>query len=303
VGSFNWSDRHIFFLNILVGVLILYFLALSIGDVARLHVAGNVLPPETAAVPRRLAGLGTGARARIVYDAIVRRDIFNLAPAPETAPAENENLTIKLVGTSQLSRGKPYAIIEDQGGNQSLYRVGEDVPGAGKLLEVAQDRAVILHNGHKVAVAIPRETPSPGEPLQPMRGRVRRFPGRMPPPHGSVGGVRRLGTNRFVLDRRTVENNLNNMAPLFTQIRATPNVEGGVSNGFLLSEIQPGSIFQQIGLQDGDLLKSVNGQSVGDPGKAMALLQSLQSQLPNQRLITLDVVRNRLPTHLSYTIR
>jgi general secretion pathway protein C len=76
-------------------------------------------------------------------------------------------------------------------------------------------------------------------------------------------------------------------------------MQNGAMNGFLLSEIQPNSIFKQIGLRDGDLLNAVNGQPVNDPGKAMTMLQSLQ----NQPSITLNVVRNGVPTQLHYFIR
>jgi general secretion pathway protein C len=95
-----------------------------------------------------------------------------------------------------------------------------------------------------------------------------------------------------------VDNNIKNMAPLFSQIRATPKMQDGVADGFLLTEIQPNSIFQQIGLQDGDLLKSVNGQPVGDPVKALGLLQSLQGQSQ----ITLNVVRKGTPKQIYYNI-
>lgn len=112
-------------------------------------------------------------------------------------------------------------------------------------------------------------------------------------------GIHRMGQNQYRLDRKLVDSELNNMAPLFTQIRATPNMMNGQSSGFLLSEIQPNSVFQQIGLQDGDLLASVNGQSVGDPAKAMGLLQSLQTA----PVITLGVIRNGAPVQLFYNIR
>ena len=72
-----------------------------------------------------------------------------------------------------------------------------------------------------------------------------------------------------------VNSNMVNMAKLFTEIRAVPNLENGTSQGFRLSEIEPGSIFQNLGLQDGDVLTSVSGQPVGDPAKAIPSLCAL----------------------------
>jgi general secretion pathway protein C len=300
----NLPERYILILNLLIGVFIIpYFLALSVVDAVKLHLAGNILPAESQYTHRGQPINRAVRRSRAAYDGIVRRDIFNLAPPPAAAPVESETLAVKLIGTSQLSTGKPFAIIEDPQGTQLLYQVGQMIPDAGRLLEVTSDRAVILHNGHRVAIEIPRDAP-PAQPGMPVPSPMHRFPQnsvrpRSPRMRSSVGGVRRLGTNQFMLDRSMVNNDVQNMAPLFSQIRAIPNMQNGAMNGFLLSEIQPNSIFKQIGLKDGDLLNAVNGQPVNDPGKAMTMLQSLQ----NQPSITLNVVRNGVPTQLHYFIR
>ena len=288
-------------LNVLLGVAILYFLALGVSDLFKLHYAPSIVPADlgrTATVGTRMSGL----HPRQFYDVIVRRDIFNPQPVVESAPVADEHLDAILIGTSQVSSGKPYAIIETDG-NQAVYRVGDTVPNVGRLLGVGRDRVIVLHNHHRVALELPREGLTPGAPLAPSvpGPPFRRFRGDSrslshPP---IAKGIHQLAPNQYVLDRSTVDSNLKNLAPLFTQIRATPQIENGVANGFLLTEIQPNSIFQQIGLQDGDVLQSVNGQSVGDPAKAFGLLQSLQ----DQSVITLNVIRNGAAQQVSYSIR
>jgi general secretion pathway protein C len=304
---FNLPDRYMLLLNgLLVGVVAI-FLALNVSDVVKLRLAANAVPsePETAAASGRSPLLAIGIRPRALYDAITQRDIFNLTPAPESAPAENEDLQVKLLGTSQLSSGKPFAIIENQSGDQSLYRLGDTIPGAGQLLEVSRDRVVVLHNGRRVALTIPRieGQPDRGRPSgRAARRRPYSGPSMIPRPgmfQRPRAGVRQLGPNRYVLDRSAVNSNLQNLAPLFTQIRAIPNLRDGNSNGFRLSEIQPGSIFQQIGLQDGDVLTSVSGQAVTDPLKAMALLQTLR----DRPAISLDLMRHGASVQLYYNIR
>ena len=210
-------------------------------------------------------------------------------------------------------------IVEDSSGTQSLYRLGDTIPNnVGRLVEVGQDRAVVLHKGHRVALTIPHDDdqgaaalaarPSGGRP-RPFNNPALRRPGR-PGLHGLPNklpmrlmgpgaGVRRLGANRYVLDRSTVDSNLQNMAKLFTEIRAVPSLQNGVSRGFRLSEIESGSIFQQIGLHDGDLLTGVNGQPANDPTKALALLAALRTSSS----VTLSVMRNGAPVQLYYNIR
>jgi type II secretion system protein C len=302
--DFKLSERHVLLVNLLIGVLIVpYFLALGVTDAVRLYLARNIVPAATEARHDRPAVSALAPRIRAAYEPIVRRDIFNLTPAPVVAPVENEPLTVKLIGTSQLSHGKPYAIIQNASSEQAVYQVGDMIPDAGQLLEVTADRAVIMHNGHRTAIEIPRDDAGTGAPPGPQlpgpRGAAIRpgLPAGMRP--RAASGVRPIGANRYFVERSTLTGNLQNMAPLFTQIRAIPNMQNGAPDGFRLSEIQPNSIFQQIGLQDGDLLSAVNGQPVGDPTQAMALMRTL----PTQSSITLTVVRNGTPTQLQYMIR
>jgi len=304
----RFSGRHTAILNFILIAVIVYFLAQSVSAAVKLHLAGAEvsLAPE-AVTPTRLQRQHPGLHPRAYYDAIVRRDIFSLAPAPAPTPAEDENLEITLVGTSQLSSGKPFIIIESSSGDQSLYRLGETIPNVGRVLSIGSNRAVLLHNGHRVALKL--ATPGDEEMPQPfgLRRRVPRyFPGPRPGVPftsygalGSAAGVHRLSYNRFLIGRATVERNLNNMPRLFTQIRAVPNIQNGSSRGFRLSEIQRGSIFEQLGLEDGDVVTGAQGQQVNDPMKAMALLSSLR----DSSSIRLKVIRNGSPVQLYYRIR
>jgi general secretion pathway protein C len=297
--TLRFSERYVMALNFLLIAMLAYFLALSVNDVILGRVAGGVaahLPSLVGAAPSAPI-----LRPRAFYEAISRRDIFNLVPVTE-APAEvATNLHIHLLGTSTLTLSQPFIIVEDDNNHeQSLYRMGDDIPDAGKLVGVYKDHAVVLHEGRRIKIEMPTQengTPSeiprpfglPGVPFRRfMRGR----------PFQS--GVRQVDPNRYVLDRSTINNNLNNMAALFTQVRAIPNLgPDGQSHGFKLSEIQPDSIFQQIGLRDGDVLTGVSGQSVGDPAKAMQLLASLRTQ----NSVSLTVMRDGQTVQLQYNIR
>lgn len=298
--TLRFSERYVMALNLMLIGILAYFLALSVNDIILGRVAGGA----AAHLPSLLGAEPSAAvtRPRAFYDAISRRDIFNLVPVTE-APAEvATNLHIKLLGTSSLTLSQPFIIVEDDNNHeQSLYRMGDEIPDAGKLVGVYQDHAIIMHQGRRIKLempadrnAAPSELPRPfGLPGGPFRRNLPRRPMRQ-------SGVREIEPNRYVLDRSTVNNNLNNMATLFTQVRAIPNLgPDGQSNGFKLSEIQPDSIFQQIGLRDGDILTGVGGKSVGDPTQAIGLLGSLR----NQSSISLTVMRGGQSVQLQYNIR
>src|SRR5579871_1940412 len=153
--EFQLSDRHIVALNFLLVTVLAYFAALAANDLVLMRA------PTIDALAQNRAGLvfnATANRQRAEYQAIVERDIFNLeAPPPPPAPVVVEDLHLTLVGVSQATKGKPFAIIEDQRGEQSVYRVGEVIPDSGKLLEVGKDRAVVEHNGKRVVIELPTE--------------------------------------------------------------------------------------------------------------------------------------------------
>ncbi len=282
------SGRYIVGLNLLLIALLAYFAALTVDDIVAMRFSGPSAPEFAA---ERLAGPAAALNhPRSYYDTIVRRDVFNLTPQPASAPAPvvSESLPIKLLGTSLLTLAKPFVIIQDANSNQALYRLGDEIPGAGKLVEIRKDSAVIDHQGRRVMIEMPHE------PIG-----VPATTGRRTIEHPTGQGVRQVGANQYVVQRTTVDQSLQNMAQLFTEIRAIPNIQNGTSNGFALSEIQPGSIFQQIGLRDGDVLTSVEGQSVSDPAKAMQLLNGLS----NRQSISLSVLRDGRPLSFEYAIR
>jgi type II secretory pathway component PulC len=243
--GFNISERYVIGLNVLLVALIAYLAARSVSDVIAFRLAGSAVPAESEAVGPTVRA--AGARPRTYYDAIVRRDMFNLAPAPvETAPTENEDLQLTLLGTSHLTEGKPFAIIQDSSQNQSLYRLGDTIPNAGKLVEVKKDRVVVFHNGHRVAIEMSHED-MPAEPEQPFgirrrhghHGEMRRGPLMRSRRLGATG-VQKLGGNHYMIARTTLNQDLQNMPKLFTEIRAVPNLQNGTPNGFRLSEVAPG---------------------------------------------------------------
>jgi general secretion pathway protein C len=306
---FRFPQQYAGILNVaLIGITV-YFLALAVNNGIRLHLARTEISSFsefTGQKPR--ARPQSGPRPRAYYDTIVQRDIFSRTPVAQiAAPVENEKLDITLIGTSHISRGKPFIIIETANGDQSLYRQGETIPNVGRVLSISRNRAVVLHNGHRVALQIPNAgeggTPEPFNPLRRFR-RLPNFPRAHGAPFGPYGalssniGIHKLSSNRYLIARETVDRDLSNMGNLLTQIRAAPYLQNGSSNGFRLSQIQSGSIFQQIGLEDGDIVTGAQGQTVNNPMQAIALFNALR----NSPSISLSVIRNGSPMQLYYTI-
>jgi type II secretion system protein C len=333
----RFSQIHVTILNFILVAALAIVSAMCVRDIIVRTVSNDT--DATGAVPsaRRTA---TGARTRAYYDAIVKRDIFNQTPQ-ETGPAPvvEADLNLKLIGTSLLTKSKPYAIIEDPTGNESLYQVGEDIPDAGKLVSVETNRAIIDRGGHRVAIEIPSSDLPAVPPSQlggpvgvgairgpllkglpaAMRNRLRA----LRHPAAAAGDdtddndnsddndtsadsngsakvqLKKLGPGKFEVSRAEVQQTMENPAQFFSQMRAMPHFVNGKTDGFSISQVQPGSVFDQLGLQSGDLLTSIDGQPVTNPMQAMGLIQAVKTQS------AIDLVLNRggTPTTVHLDLR
>jgi general secretion pathway protein C len=296
------TDRHIMALNFLLIAVLAYFAAGAVNDVIAMRMA-----PVTTAVPRgaRRRHLDDGAvtRPRGAYQEIVNRDIFNLAPPPQIAApvVERIDLQLDLIGVSTASAGKqPYAIIANRTGEQGVFKLGQQVGDAGKLVEVDKDRVLIDHNGKRIAVVLPAsDLPGGVEAAVPDEPPQEDASADDPDAEPYEPNVEDLGDNRYRIPRDTLDHSMGNLSQILTQIRAIPNIQNGKTNGFALSEIEPGSVFDEMGLEEGDVLRSVNGQQMNDPALAMQMMSSLR----NANQITIQVLREGHPTTLTYQVQ
>jgi general secretion pathway protein C len=88
---------------------------------------------------------------------------------------------------------------------------------------------------------------------------------------------------------------LNNV---LTQARCVPNFENGLPSGYKCFQIVPGSIYDKLGLQNGDTIVGINGQNINDPGKAFEQLSTLKEA----KHISLSIKRDGRPVQLEYDI-
>jgi type II secretory pathway component PulC len=151
--QFRLTRKHLVAINFLLIAGIAYFAARSVNDVILHSLEGSpALPPVES---RKVGDIVT--RTRESYEQIVTRDVFNLVPKAAPTVATSVDLQIKLLGISLSTRQKPFAIIEDQSGDQSLYTIGDEIPDAGTLLSVQKNQIIILSRGQRVALGLPKD--------------------------------------------------------------------------------------------------------------------------------------------------
>ncbi len=300
-------------LNIMLIVGLAYFAAQCVNDIVARSMTKDEPTTRSAARARKVM---TGPRTRTRYDLIVKRDIFNLTPQEVArAPVVVEDLHLKLLGTSALTKSKPYAILEDPNGQQSLYQLGEEIPDAGKLVSVEVNRVIIDHGGRRVAIDIPSSDLPIAEPsrlgINPNLPNVPHIrPGRLgrgapitPPamrqrtPRGededatdkddedekdddseSKLDLRQSGPGQFEASRDAVVDTMKDPSALLTQMRAQPHMNNGAVDGFSISEVAHSPLFEKLGLQNGDTITTIDGQPVTGTMQAMSIMAAVQNK-------------------------
>ena len=107
--------------------------------------------------------------------------------------------------------------------------------------------------------------------------------------------IRNVGPNQYVIKRADLNKATGNLGALASQARIVPSAK---DNGFKIFSIAKDSLYSKIGIQNGDVLKSINGIELSSPDKALEAYSRLQSASK----LSLDIVRKGQNETLEYTI-
>ena len=162
-------------------------------------------------------------------------------------------------------------MIEDKkAGGQNLYRVGDQVQEA-RIKMILRERVVLEVGGKDEILQIEELAAASGAARAPAAGPSAGAPAGPPPPEPEP-------VSRDVnLSRQTIEEAMGNVAELMKQVRIRPFFEGGKPAGLSLAGVAPGSIFEQMGIRNGDVLQTVDGQPIQTVDDVVNLYQSLSS--------------------------
>jgi len=282
-----------------------YVLALFTGylisDLGILYVRPGMLP--TQAPPMRPVTLPKQQTTSITqYKKIEDRNIFNadgkIAPpltsdgnSPSLdAPPVASQLPLKLEGTLVHSNPKKsVATISSKTKNEAkAYMVDEEIEGMAKMVRIERRKVIFrnLNSQRLEFIEIPKDSSVTFGVKNP-----------------TVGGeeVQRKGEFDFTMRRSDITKYTADLGSILQQARMVPNIvpgSGGRVDGFRFVAIQPDSIYDKLGFKPMDVIKSVNGEPVNSPTKAMELYNALKSE----GHIKLSVERNGRDEQFNYDI-
>jgi type II secretory pathway component PulC len=89
--------------------------------------------------------------------------------------------------------------------------------------------------------------------------------------------IQPAGHSEFVISRKSLLAYGGNSESIIQQARVIPNFAGVGEDrkvdGIRIYRIQPGGIYELLGIENGDVIKSINGQTIDSLEKALMLLQ------------------------------
>lgn len=106
------------------------------------------------------------------------------------------------------------------------------------------------------------------------------------------------GDNQFYLRSDEVEKHIADFPKLLNQAKVVPYIVDGKSEGYTIKYIDKGSLYEQLGLKNHDIIQKVNGKAIDSMEKAILLFNTLK----NEREITINIMRNNQPMSLNYHI-
>jgi general secretion pathway protein C len=280
---------------------------------------GSALPDASAILARNIFDPTTGPLPK--------------APEPvegpeDTQPVDVENPTagvlpppcdgaVKLVATVFQEKLPDWSFASMTSGSDApmLYRPGGRV-GDKELVSIFP-RAVYMRgaNGRlcslvmfvdRSAVAAAAPAPTPAAPV--VGEAVAAAPA--PVTGAALGGgafteseldssIKSSGETKFSVSRGFVDKVLQNQAEIMRSARIVPHEENGQVVGVKLYGIRRNSLLGKLGLQNGDLLRTINGFAMSSPDTALEAYSKLRSS----NNLSVAVVRRGRPMNVEYDIQ
>ncbi len=284
----DWEKlyRKSFLYNSLASVICGYF-------AAELLVAGMTpyFPPNEA--PRAKAVANTQLAFAGYSTMIVptrRKNLFNkdgLVPnndagggGPQSGDPVKTQLPLTLLGVIVVSDpAKSVASVEDKGANQVIaVRVGENISSNATVDSITQHQVIFFN----------QDTNRMEFVELPLEGKMLTVAAKPLGKADAATGIRSDGAGNYAVPRKFLETQLGEkFGELLTQARCIQQMQNGKPAGYQCVEIEPGSLYDKLGLKNGDVVTSIEGEPLDNIQALISKLERLKSGSVSSMSMTL----------------
>jgi general secretion pathway protein C len=287
------TKRNIFFLNIAIGVVVVFFAILLMQDI----ISEYFEKEKTLKKDVQVSTSSDKSQQKMQfedYSSILKNNPFGF-PGGElkslntsTSTGARQTYTdIVLIGTVVGPRELSYGVFKDDSGTQDVFKIGESVLGHGVLYRVQKDK-VLLRQGNKTVEILLEDV------------NVKEVRKSAPGGNSFTSAfARKIGKSTYAVDQSKVQEAISNPSQIMTDARLRPNLINGEEKGFVLSEVKPGGIYHSLGLRNGDILLRINEYDISEPEKALQAFTALKGL----ERIQIDLIRDGAKMTMTYQIK
>jgi general secretion pathway protein C len=294
---FEFSVKKLRVINYLLAALIIAASLLLLRN-----IAGILLSPKKpqSAAAEAMVPAKTASQSKDItsYSSILEKNPFGspkkLLPLTLTQNSEGRlgpPSNLRLIGTVVGPQRLSYAIFEDKTKpaplRQSVVAYGKEVFDYGKLTKIEReyielDRGLSSYKIELAPLIIVSSAQRYDEIVSP-RSQL----------------AEKIGEKEYLLNRRKVDQTLENPEQILTDARLLPNIQNGRQEGFKMLEVKPGGMYESLGLKNGDILLRVNELEISNPEVAIQAMTALKGM----NRVNLDIMRDGSRLSMSYEIR
>ena len=240
---------------------------------------------EETFTPKTVSRKAAGKPSLNAYRVISDRNLFgSIDKAGEKIQINVDELKptklgLTLLGTVSDTGGFDFAVIEEKNKKKhGLFREGDAIAAA-IIIRIMRGMVVLRVDGRDEILKM--EEGDPGKTGDKKH----------------VSGFRGRGVKNVIKVKKTdIDNAFKNMGKMLAQVRIRPYFSSGKPDGFMVSRIKPGSIFQKMGMQNGDIIQGVDKQPIKSPDEMLKLYNRLKSG----SAISLNIKRKGRQEELKY---
>lgn len=286
----NMNARQIMDVDLLKSFLILLAITILSFEVTDFFYKIISIPLTKQAVAitgnRISSAMGNNQRRQLQdYEIITERNLFlstlKTAGGNEAEggifDSEQKAADFDLKGTVACSASVGFIFIEERGSKkQKLYRLG-DMIGSSKLVKITRNTATLRSGDRDITLKV--KATIEGQLLSDSPVNI------IPAP------------KNVTLSKQAVNEKLSNLDTLMKKAVVRPFVKKGVREGFIISNIAPESLYEKMGLQNGDIIVDVNNNKIKGADGLLQVVNLMQSG----NSIVLKIKRKGKEETINYT--
>ena len=169
--------------------------------------------------------------------------------------SDQKTTDFDLKGTVACNSSFGFVFIEERDSHkQKLYRLGDNI-GSAKLIKITRNTATLSSGGREITLKVKATLEGPLLPNSPDSAT----------------------SKSMTLSKKTVNENLSDLRSLMNQAVVRPYLNKGVQEGLIISNIATNSLYEKMGLQNGDIIIDVNNKHMRSADNLLQTVNLIQS--------------------------